>query len=389
MLGFLFSYKFWLVLISTIIVSSAYILKNYYILNFEVLKTKAIITIISYKIEFVRTSYNNVASQYLQKNSNDSDDFFKYLENCMGTKPSSYDYELVRKELEKLGIHDVLKRFPKKILDDIIENEFHLIFFKHLLIDIIYLLKLLGDNTFEDEKLEIYNSKINSESKYYKDIFKSTYEFMKMIDSNSILLLNEAVDVSGIYIESKYIIVVAVIEYLFYKKKIFLIEFLSFICITVSSIDGNFYSHYIGYFWIFCNIISTTIYIISLKHTLNFNKGTVAESIFFPNCVAILVSFFMYVIFEHKKFSYFTIHIYMLIVVSSLSALLTSFSSALLLNNLSSTSFSMMGALNKIFMGFSGFIFLNENLNICKIFSINIGSLGLILYTYNLVKINK
>lgn len=185
------------------------------------------------------------------------------------------------------------------------------------------------------------------------------------------------------------IIVVAVIEYLFYKKKIFLIEFLSFICITVSSIDGNFYSHYIGYFWIFCNIISTTIYIISLKHTLNFNKGTVAESIFFPNCVAILVSFFMYVIFEHKKFSYFTIHIYMLIVVSSLSALLTSFSSALLLNNLSSTSFSMMGALNKIFMGFSGFIFLNENLNICKIFSINIGSLGLILYTYNLVKINK
>ena len=231
MLGFLFSYKFWLVLISTIIVSSAYILKNYYILNFEVLKTKAIITIISYKIEFVRTSYNNVASQYLQKNSNDSDDFFKYLENCMGTKPSSYDYELVRKELEKLGIHDVLKRFPKKILDDIIENEFHLIFFKRetinelknyycivkkvfnkyknekknyinnqinisehdeiinptadLLIDIIYLLKLLGDNTFEDEKLEIYNSKINSESKYYKDIFKSTYEFMKMIDSNS------------------------------------------------------------------------------------------------------------------------------------------------------------------------------------------------------------
>lgn len=182
------------------------------------------------------------------------------------------------------------------------------------------------------------------------------------------------------------IIFVSLIEFYIFSRTISSLEFISFILMILSSYIGDISGHVqaVGYIWTLANILSTTIYVISLRYVIKYKNSSTAESIFFPNMIAIPMIGLLSFIFEHQYPPFRDSKLMSFIVLSSISALLTSLSTSYVLKYLSSTTFSMIGAFNKILMGFSGLVFLSESLSHLKLFSLLLGSFSTLLYVNSL-----
>jgi GDP-mannose transporter len=185
------------------------------------------------------------------------------------------------------------------------------------------------------------------------------------------------------------IILIAVTELVFYNRRFNKKEFLSYILMIISSFYNFTYSNIYGLVWISLNMLSTTVYVISLRHIISINKGSVSESIFFPNMLSIIFIGIVSYTFEYNNTKEYTWYLLLCIGMSSVCALLTALTTAYVLNYLSSTTYSMLGAINKIILGFTGFIFIGEEICKLKIFSLFLGVSSTILYTVNLNRTNK
>lgn len=182
------------------------------------------------------------------------------------------------------------------------------------------------------------------------------------------------------------IIVVSLIEFYLFSRRISSLEFISFVLMILSSYIGDISGHVatVGYIWTIANILSATVYVISLRYVIKYKNSSTAESIFFPNLIAIPMIGLLSSIFETQNIPSKNPLLIYFIVLSSICALLTALSTSYVLKYLSSTTFSMIGAFNKILMGFSGLIFLSESLNHLKLFSLILGSFSSILYVNSL-----
>lgn len=185
------------------------------------------------------------------------------------------------------------------------------------------------------------------------------------------------------------IILIAVTELVFYNRIFNKKEFLSYILMIFSSYYNFIYFNIYGLIWISLNILSTTVYVISLRHIISINRGSVSESIFFPNMFSIICIGILSYLFEYNKIKGYTWYLLLCIGMSSVCALLTALTTAYVLNHLSSTTYSMLEAMNKIILGFTGFIFIGEKICNLKIFSLMLGVSSTILYTINLNRTNK
>ncbi|EOB13911.1 GDP-mannose transporter [Nosema bombycis CQ1] len=174
------------------------------------------------------------------------------------------------------------------------------------------------------------------------------------------------------------IIIVALIEYLVFSRPVSKLECFSVLLMILSSYIGDTSDNIqlMGYIWTAINIVSTTTYVVSLRYVINNKKSLTAEAIFYPNLLAIPLIGLLSFSFEDHTYSNVNLFIFM----SSICAFLTAFTTSLVLKHLSSTTFSMIGAFNKILMSFSGLIFLNENYNLLKVSSLLLGSLSTLIY---------
>lgn len=110
------------------------------------------------------------------------------------------------------------------------------------------------------------------------------------------------------------------------------------------------------------------------------------ESVYFTSLLSMPILILMSLSFD--KYSNIRIseaHI-LFIFLSAFTAYLTSFSTAWAVKKLSSTSYSMVGALNKLFLSASGFIIFNENYDNKKVISLLIGVLSASVYSIDSIK---
>ncbi|WUR04640.1 GDP-mannose transporter [Vairimorpha necatrix] len=184
-------------------------------------------------------------------------------------------------------------------------------------------------------------------------------------------------------IKNSSIFIVAIVENVFFNRLINLYEGLSFILMIMASYYNIFSTDINGLLWISINVLSTTIYIVTLRHILTDHRGDLMESIFYPNFFSIFLIGILSLSFESLNSIDLSSKVVLFIIFSSICALLTALTTAQVLISLSSTTYSMLGAMNKILLGFTGFIFVGESINTRKIYSLSIGILSTVLYTYS------
>lgn len=182
------------------------------------------------------------------------------------------------------------------------------------------------------------------------------------------------------------IIIVALFEQALFRKKIGSFSYLSFVLMVLSSYVGNFSDAIldVGYIWMLLNIISTTIYILSLKVVVDKDNKAKTESVYYSSLISLPIIIALSVLFDENDIKGINVELGVWIFISSFCAFFTSFSTAWTLNVLSSTALSMLGALNKSFGSFAGIVILGERNSRQKVFSLLLGSLAGAIYSYDI-----
>ncbi|ORD97144.1 GMT [Hepatospora eriocheir] len=214
-----------------------------------------------------------------------------------------------------------------------------------------------------------------------------TVFFSVMIVSNMKALSCFDVSIYTLY-KNISIVFVAITEYAFFDRKLSPIGYLSFILIVGSSWTGKPLkkSELVGYLWMIINIFSTTAFVLLLKHIID-NESSRLECVFFTNCLSIpFLLILSYFIDDYNKPLNLTPFVYFLILFTSLTALITAFSTAWVLKLLTSTMFSIAGAINKVIVTAAGIVIFKEDLEFIKLISCCVATLSALLYYYDAVK---
>jgi GDP-mannose transporter len=182
------------------------------------------------------------------------------------------------------------------------------------------------------------------------------------------------------------IVLIALIEHIFFKRRMQTLSFISFVLMILSSyvVDSSDTVPATGYLWIALNILATTVYILSLKTVIDQDSSTRMESVYYSNLISLPVLLSLSLLFDKKDRASLTLEIALWILASALCAFLTCFSTAWTLNVLSSTALSMLGALNKTVGSFGGILFLREPVDRIKVASLSIGAVAAGLYSYDI-----
>ncbi|OQS54555.1 VRG4 [Ecytonucleospora hepatopenaei] len=184
------------------------------------------------------------------------------------------------------------------------------------------------------------------------------------------------------------IILTAAFEWILFKKKISKIGFVSLFFLLITSYTVNLKTKVTnvniqlqGYIWIIFNILATTGYVISMKSFLEL-KGTKTESVFFTNFLSIPLLGGLSVALEKNNVE-IGFSVAVLIVLSAIFALMTAFSTAWTLKTISTTTYSMLGASNKLLLSACAIFWFNEEKNVIKLLSLLIGILSGFVYSYD------
>lgn len=184
------------------------------------------------------------------------------------------------------------------------------------------------------------------------------------------------------------VIIVAFLELHFFKKKITLIGYISFILMIISSVLGNKKEtfDFVGYIWMGSNIIVTSAYVIYLKKMMVVDSASKIESVFFTNLLSIPLLIILSKIFDTFEPVEINSYFVLGIVFSSVFAYLTSFTTSWAVKSLSSTTYTMIGALNKFLLSASGFFIFKEVADIRKILSLVVGISSGVVYSLDSIK---
>lgn len=182
------------------------------------------------------------------------------------------------------------------------------------------------------------------------------------------------------------IVVVALLEQALFKRRVGAVSYLSFILMAISSYvgDASDVVPAAGYAWISVNVLSTTAYVLSLKVVVDADSKAKVESVYYSNLIAMPILGALAAVFDERDVGGAGVKVSVWILVSSVCAFFTSFSTAWTLNVLSSTALSMLGALNKSLGSFAGIFVLGEAINAQKVFSLLLGSLAGAMYSYDI-----
>lgn len=185
------------------------------------------------------------------------------------------------------------------------------------------------------------------------------------------------------------IIIMALLEYHYFNRRISLIGFLGFVLIILSSYSANSIERVplVGYFWMAANIISSIGYVIYLRILMALHTASRIESVFFTNLLGMPVLGLMSVLFDKPNFQWDNHVLWLLIISSSFAAFLTAFGTAWALKTTSSTTLCITGTLNKLLLSACGFMILHEQYSSMKLIALMIGLFGGMLYSYDSIKI--
>ena len=194
------------------------------------------------------------------------------------------------------------------------------------------------------------------------------------------------------------IIIVALGEERIFGSRITGLMWISFGLMVFGSIVGGLNDlgfNALGYFWMILNSASSAAYLLYMKATIKSVGFTDYDSVFYNNMLSIPILFFLSLIFE--DWTSFTGRIFyenslssnfklsLGIVLSGIAGFFISFTTAWCLRVSPSTTYSMVGALNKLPVALSGLIFFpleRQAVNLGYLLSIVIAFCAGLIYSY-------
>lgn len=182
------------------------------------------------------------------------------------------------------------------------------------------------------------------------------------------------------------IVLNAVVEKHIFDKHVPVETWASFGLMFISSYIGeaaDFTSAYLGYAWMTLNIVSTSLYVIMMKMHADEEK-TKTDPVFYCNLLSLPQLFLCSFLLDNLSLELVSVNwkLGAVVIASGLAAFSTSYSTVWCLKLLSSTTLSMLGALNKLLISISGILFIGEeNVGSMKIISLVLGSLAGLLYS--------
>lgn len=144
----------------------------------------------------------------------------------------------------------------------------------------------------------------------------------------------------------------------------------------------------VGYFWMFCNCLSNAGFVLFLRKRIKLTNFTDLDTMFYNNLLSIPVLLLGSLIFEDwstenimRNFPIDTRNsIFFLMVLSGLFSLGISYTSGWCVRVTSSTTYSMVGALNKLPVALSGLIFFDTPVTFYSVSAIFLGFVSGIVY---------
>lgn len=187
------------------------------------------------------------------------------------------------------------------------------------------------------------------------------------------------------------IIGVALGERQLFGSKITPMMWLSFFLIVGSSLLGAFHDitfNLFGYFWMMMNCFMSAGYILYMRRAIKAIGFADLDSVYYNNCLAVPVMLVLSLFVDSWR-DFFTQYfgegplvsnrnsLFLGMLLSSISAFMISYSTAWSVRVASSTTYSMCGALNKLPIAISGFLFLSSERA-----SFNLGNLASVLLAF-------
>ncbi|KAJ7623421.1 UAA transporter [Roridomyces roridus] len=200
------------------------------------------------------------------------------------------------------------------------------------------------------------------------------------------------------------IILIAYGEVLWFGGRITRLTFVSFIFMVISSViaawadvndamptssvQGVMDSLNIGYFWMLVNCLTSAGYVLSMRKRIKSTGFSDWDSMFYNNMLSIPVLAVFSIVVEDwgsenlaRNFPPETRHILLsAIVFSGAAAIGISFTTAWCVRTTSSTTYSMVGALNKLPVAASGMIFFGDVVTFGSVSAIAVGFFAGVLY---------
>ncbi|KAH3684078.1 hypothetical protein WICPIJ_004953 [Wickerhamomyces pijperi] len=188
------------------------------------------------------------------------------------------------------------------------------------------------------------------------------------------------------------IILIAYGEVLFFGGQVSSMALGSFLLMVLSSViaclgdqqDSETFSLSIGYFWMATNCFSSAAFVLYMRKRIKLTNFKDFDTMYYNNVLSIpilLISSFILEDWSPENLAYnFTQPSVIAMIVSGLASVGISYCSGWCVRVTSSTTYSMVGALNKLPIALSGLIFFEAAVNFLSISSIFIGFLAGLVY---------
>lgn len=139
-----------------------------------------------------------------------------------------------------------------------------------------------------------------------------------------------------------------------------------------------------GYIWMFANCISSALFVLIMRKRIKLTNFKDYDTMFYNNALAmpiLLISSFVLEDWSPENLTTnFTRNTFTALIISGLASVGISYCSGWCVRVTSSTTYSMVGALNKLPIALSGLVFFDAPKNFLSIFSIFLGFLAGLVY---------
>lgn len=189
------------------------------------------------------------------------------------------------------------------------------------------------------------------------------------------------------------IILIAYGEVIFFGGQVTSMALGSFILMVLSSViaclgdqnEGEAFALNIGYFWMFTNCLSSAAFVLYMRKRIKLTNFKDFDTMYYNNVLSIPILLAASLILEDWSAENLAINFskasVIAMVVSGLASVGISYCSGWCVRVTSSTTYSMVGALNKLPIALSGLVFFDANVNFLSVSSIFIGFLAGLVYT--------
>lgn len=224
-----------------------------------------------------------------------------------------------------------------------------------------------------------------------------------MIYTSSMALKFLAVPIYTIF-KNLTIILIAYGEVLFFGGRVTPMELSSFMLMVLSSVVatlgdqqdtaagaasdalslGEKPDPYVGYVWMFANCISSALFVLIMRKRIKLTNFKDYDTMFYNNVLALPIMLVASFLIEDWSSANVAVNLsqdsVIAMIISGLNSVGISYCSGWCVRVTSSTTYSMVGALNKLPIALAGLIFFDAPRNFLSIFSIFLGFMAGIVY---------